>query len=701
MNKTLLHLLIAQAALFSVQPAAPLIAVSYCMSATSEQTLVFGLWTGLIFILTIIIQSIIITWLYHPVKASLDTITDHDACPDSVIVEIARINSALPLRLSILFFFSIFASCAANYIVYRATSIGAIASASIWGGTMAGAIACPFMVLGTTSLILEKNTEIIAKQLHLRKLAFIPRGIGIFPKLTSCFIGFALGLSIWLGSAAFYTGINQTIEEITYGDAQWLNAVVSSIEQKQTPSTAETVFQSLSKRFPDRHLFLSDRSGKLLAGSYDDSFEIKRWTAQKKQLTNGLASGRQGAVYENINERVISWAPFGEAHQIGTFSYLNERLGRYTQFFIWSGIFILVGLVVGMALAITNVLATSRSINQAADALQDLAEGEGDLTVRLAISSEDEVGALARRFNTFTDKLYGIVKSVVETSGQIQHSSTYFSDLSQKMNIEIEELQQDTSHASHASGQTSRELTTVSSGCEETALNVNHVSAAAEEMAMSVQEVAQRSEEARQIAENAKATSTNASDKIQELGSAAKGIDKVTEVITEISEQINLLALNATIESARAGEAGKGFAVVANEIKELARQTAQATNEIKERIAGIQQATDDTVRDMDSISKVIGSVNDFVHTIAGAVEEQAQTTRDIALNIAHASSGISDVNGNVARCAETSRNMSSQMEQVHIKTENISQNSMQVDDSARKLLSISEQLKEQLLKFKL
>lgn len=115
---------------------------------------------------------------------------------------------------------------------------------------------------------------------------------------------------------------------------------------------------------------------------------------------------------------------------------------------------------------------------------------------------------------------------------------------------------------------------------------------------------------------------------MSELASAADKLGKVTETITEISEQTNLLALNATIE------AGKGFAVVANEIKDLAKQTADATMEIKALIDNVQNTTAITGNGINSIPEVIGGVNDTIPGIATAVEEQTATTNEIVQNIA-------------------------------------------------------------------
>jgi methyl-accepting chemotaxis protein len=119
-----------------------------------------------------------------------------------------------------------------------------------------------------------------------------------------------------------------------------------------------------------------------------------------------------------------------------------------------------------------------------------------------------------------------------------------------------------------------------------------------------------------------------------------------------------LLALNATIEAARAGEAGKGFAVVANEVKELAKQTAQATEDISRKITAIQNDTKGAVDAIASISTVINQVNDISTSIATAVEEQSATTNEMMRNVANAAQGSEEITRNIAGVAEAARDTS-------------------------------------------
>jgi len=136
-------------------------------------------------------------------------------------------------------------------------------------------------------------------------------------------------------------------------------------------------------------------------------------------------------------------------------------------------------------------------------------------------------------------------------------------------------------------------------------------------------------------------------DRVSELSKAAARIGDVVELINTIAGQTNLLALNATIEAARAGEAGRGFAVVASEVKALAEQTAKATGEIGQQIAGIQAATQESVGAIKQISSTIEKLSEISSTIAAAVEEQGAATQEISRNVQQAAHGTQQVSSNI------------------------------------------------------
>jgi methyl-accepting chemotaxis protein len=208
------------------------------------------------------------------------------------------------------------------------------------------------------------------------------------------------------------------------------------------------------------------------------------------------------------------------------------------------------------------------------------------------------------------------------------------------------------------------------------------------------------SEKARGITGGAVTLAKSSSDRVEGLGQAAQEISKVTSTITEISEQTNLLALNATIEAARAGEAGKGFAVVANEIKELAKQTAEATDEIRNRIQGIQDSISGTITDIEQVPKVINDVDEIVSTIATAVEEQSTTTREIATNVAQASQGIQEVTENVTQSSNVTGEIAGEVSEVNRATGEMANSSSQINMSANELSKVADQLKSMVGQFK-
>jgi methyl-accepting chemotaxis protein len=215
-----------------------------------------------------------------------------------------------------------------------------------------------------------------------------------------------------------------------------------------------------------------------------------------------------------------------------------------------------------------------------------------------------------------------------------------------------------------------------------------------------VGDIAANTARARAISEQATDQAQTITEQMQKLGNAAQEIGRVTETITNISAQTNLLALNATIEAARAGSAGKGFAVVANEIKELAKQTAEATEDIKTRIAGIQNSTGAAISDIGQITSVIKDVGGIVASIAAAIEEQATVTRDLAGNIAQASAGVRDANERVSHTAQVSKTIAHDIAGVNSAVADIRQGGEHVQASALDLSKLAEELGAQVGQFR-
>ncbi|MCH7500906.1 MAG: HAMP domain-containing protein [Nitrospinae bacterium] len=267
------------------------------------------------------------------------------------------------------------------------------------------------------------------------------------------------------------------------------------------------------------------------------------------------------------------------------------------------------------------------------------AAADGDLTKEITVQGEDAVGKMGSRLQTFFEDLRESIKTINENALALAGASEQMTSVSEKMATTAEE--------------TSAQAGAVSTASEQVGKNVDTVATSSEEMNASIQEIARNVNEAAEVSSKAVSMSKKTNDTIAELGKSGNEIGNVIKVITSIAEQTNLLALNATIEAARAGEAGKGFAVVANEVKELASQTAQATEDIGNKINDIQNKTSESVEAIGEITDIINKINEISNTIASSVEEQSATTAEIGRNVVEAAKGTGEISTNITGVAES------------------------------------------------
>jgi methyl-accepting chemotaxis protein len=236
---------------------------------------------------------------------------------------------------------------------------------------------------------------------------------------------------------------------------------------------------------------------------------------------------------------------------------------------------------------------------------------------RSATDREKRARAVEELVRGFEERADAAIASVRSAAGQLESTST---------------------NLVAASTQVLSEAKGAAAAATSASTNVTAAAGGTEELTVSIQEIDRQANRSTEVSQRAVSEATRTSETMTSLAAAATRIGEVVNLIQAIAAQTNLLALNATIEAARAGEAGKGFAVVAQEVKSLASQTANATEEIARQIGAIQEASGDAAVAMDRVNSIIGEMSQIATAVAGAVEEQSAAVRSIASSVAQASS---------------------------------------------------------------
>ena len=418
---------------------------------------------------------------------------------------------------------------------------------------------------------------------------------------------------------------------------------------------------------------LTKEEKKLFLQTQQDS---ANYGAATKGMVEKLRTANASSAQDEMHQAEIGYSVLEQ--DLYSLLRLEERLSEaqyatsgttFTIGAVVSGAVFLAAIVLPLGVALLMKAMILSPVTRTVEVIEAVAVG--DLTKRIAVDSEDEIGEMAGHFNAFVDKLHEAITHVAQSSAEVARAANVLEGATEQM----------------------------ASGVGQAAIQVNSVATASEEMSKTSSEIAQNCVTAVRSSEQANHSVATgeaiirgtidvmnrisdrvkeSSDVIKSLGTRSDQIGLIVGLINDVADQTNLLALNAAIEAARAGEHGRGFAVVADEVRKLAERTSHATKEISDTIRAMQTETKKAVSSMEEgvsevcigtteaaksgealkeIISLINKVTAEINQIAVASEEETATTNEMASNIQQ----ISQVMQETARRIQENSSASSQL----------------------------------------
>jgi methyl-accepting chemotaxis protein len=409
-------------------------------------------------------------------------------------------------------------------------------------------------MFGTLYFVISPVHDQIYKACLKRGIGFNEKGMGIGQKIMITLVMIGLAVLTWILMAGFYEGLFRIREEARKDILKAQDYAVREIISIRGDRLKIDDLKPMVDRMISAGLsptFLADTQGNITYNPAGAQIFNQRWPDINEAIRAGFSSGKAGSVFENVHEQLICYTPLSVGLVIGTTIDMTSRLTSFLQFIVVVGILGLLALGVMVFVGVALRIMIVKPIVKTREKINDLSAGEGDLTARLAVLSDDETGELAMAFNAFIAKLDEIISGVKQTASEVNT----------------------------ATGEVAAGAQGLSQATQQQASAIEEVAATIEEMTSSIKQNAENAAAGRQKVGEMVRMASESGQSAKELESgmgaisaASKKIGDITVTVNEVAFQTNLLALNAAVEAARAGEHGKGFAVVAEEVRALAQR---------------------------------------------------------------------------------------------------------------------------------
>ncbi len=464
----------------------------------------------------------------------------------------------------------------------------------------------------------------------------------------------------------------------TMGEAELVGSAKETADEMNEKLMSVSSLDAESGRFI--RSWLDDFDGYLAAASGLSNQMIDGTADFDKIADNAANINKQ---YETIQEKMKTF----QAARLNSFNTAFEMVVDNAESTGRTGIIIgVVTIVLLFAVAVPIALTAKRSLADLIASMKDIAQENGDLTVRIKTQSQDEIGELVHWFNNFIEKLQGVIKNVVETASPVADTANSIQGLSNQTIESFEKQSNAVVQSRQSVEEMSQSVADITRNAADAADAANNANQEAEQGREVVQQTVDGIKDLEQ-------TVSSAAETINQLQEDTNRVNVVLDVIKGIAEQTNLLALNAAIEAARAGEQGRGFAVVADEVRNLASRTQESTEEINQMLEQLQSAAGKAVEMMDSSqSRVEASV------------ESAHQAGDRLSVITSTVNTISDMNGAIAVATEQQNTvaglMVEQVEDIQHCADEASTASLEIASVSNQLNDLAAELADVTSKFK-